>query len=74
MTHEQQGYVAYLLRLWRVGSGEPTVWRASLDDPSTGERKGFANLESLFAYLRDQVGESDADVHPTAIQEKLDED
>ena len=74
MAREQQGYVAYLLRLWQVGSGASIVWRASLDDPSTGERKGFANLESLFAFLRDQVGESSADVQPIAIQEKSDDD
>jgi hypothetical protein len=69
MTSEQQGYVAYLLRLWQMGSGASTVWRVSLDDPRTGERKGFADLASLFAFLREQVGESNADVHPIAIQE-----
>ncbi|MBI5878292.1 MAG: hypothetical protein HZB53_11635 [Chloroflexi bacterium] len=43
-------YRSYLLRLWRaetLGQG----WRASLEDPRTGERIGFASLEQLFAYL-----------------------
>lgn len=73
MTSEQQGYVAYLLRFWQAGSGVPTVWRASLDDPRTGERKGFADLASLFAFLRDQLEESSADVHAVTIQERSDD-
>ena len=73
MADVEQGYRAYLLRLWQVSSGESIVWRASLDDPSTGERKGFADLASLFAFLRDQLGESSADVQPAAFQEKSNE-
>lgn len=41
-------YRAYLLRLWR---GTDTQWRASLDDPHTGERRAFATLEQLSEYL-----------------------
>ena len=58
MTHERleageaQDYVAYLLRMWRERSGESTRWRASLQDPHSGERMGFAGLEELFGYLR----------------------
>jgi hypothetical protein len=70
MAQEQQGYVAYLVRFWQISSGESIVWRASLDDPSTGERKGFANPASLFTFLCDQLGESSADDQPAAIQEK----
>jgi hypothetical protein len=48
-------YFAYLLRLWEVGDeGEPT-WRASLESPRTGERCGFASLEALFVFLREQA-------------------
>ena len=43
----QPAYRSYLLRLWRT----PHAWRASLDDPHTGKRLGFASLEQLFAYL-----------------------
>jgi hypothetical protein len=63
MTHERQeageakDYVAYLLRLWREKGGELTQWRASLQNPHTGEKVGFANLEAFFAYLRKKVAE-----------------
>jgi hypothetical protein len=30
-------------------------WRASLENPHTGERLGFSNLERLFAFLIDQT-------------------
>ena len=62
MTHERIGageardYVAYLLRLWRETSGESSRWRASLQDPHSGERIGFASLEELFDYLRRETG------------------
>lgn len=42
---------SYLLRLWRSNGPEETGWQASLEDPHTGERIGFANLEHLFTYL-----------------------
>ncbi len=48
-------YLSYLLRLWRVGVAEGENWRASLEDPRTGERKAFAELGDLFAYLREQT-------------------
>ena len=47
-------YRSYLLRLWRAETLD-TCWRASLEDPRTGERVGFACLEQLFAYLMEQV-------------------
>jgi hypothetical protein len=63
MTHERIGageardYVAYLLRMWREKGGELTRWRASLQDPRSGERVGFAGLEELFVYLRRETGD-----------------
>lgn len=50
-------YRAFLLRLWLVETGDPPVWRASLEDPHTGERRGFADLARLFAYLKEQTDE-----------------
>lgn len=47
-------YRSYLLRIWRADTLD-RCWRASLEDPRTGERVGFASLEQLFAYLMDQV-------------------
>jgi hypothetical protein len=53
-AHESK-YQSYLLRLWRVDSGAHSTWRASLDDPRTGKRLGFASLEQLFAFLMDET-------------------
>jgi hypothetical protein len=54
-------YAAYLLRLWRERGGGTTRWRASLQDPHSGERVGFASLEELFGYLRREIGEGRRD-------------
>jgi hypothetical protein len=56
MSGEQRRYISYLLRLWQAGSGTEVVWRASLQSPHTGERRGFPSLEALFAFLRQQTG------------------
>jgi len=45
-------YRAYLLRVWRVQQADRAVWRASLEDPHTGERRGFASLAQLIDYLQ----------------------
>jgi hypothetical protein len=51
---EQGTYVAYMLRLWQAGNrdGQP-VWRASLENPHTGERLVFGDTKALFAFLAD---------------------
>lgn len=62
MTHERNGtgevsgHVSYLLRLWREKGRASTWWRASLQDPLSGERVGFAHLDGLVAFLREQTG------------------
>ena len=48
---QQRGYMAYLLRLWQADEGENAPWRASLQSPQSGERRGFADLAELFAFL-----------------------
>lgn len=44
-------YRAFVLRLWRDGGGAG-AWRYSLEDPATHQRRGFADVEALAAYLR----------------------
>ena len=44
-------YLAFLLRVWQANSDDETVWRASLEDPHTGERHAFASLEALYTFL-----------------------
>ena len=46
-------YQAYLLRLWQETPQSP--WRASLQFVATGERRNFADVESLLAFLRSQI-------------------
>jgi hypothetical protein len=52
---ERPDYLSYLLRLWRASGKEGAAWRASLHCPHTGERLGFASLEELFDFLREQT-------------------
>lgn len=67
MSTEPTNYQAYLLRLWRtnVNASGPPIWRASLEEPHTGERLGFATLEQLFTYLMERT-EDVAHLSPTA--------
>ncbi len=51
MPETQVNYTSYLLRPWRVDNGGRPIWRASLENTRTGERHGFADPASLFAFL-----------------------
>ena len=55
MTKSQPDYLSYLLRLRRAGDQEAT-WRASLEDPHTGDLHYFASLEEAFGFLRTEMG------------------
>ena len=59
MINDQRPYHAYLLRLWRVNTGRSQVWHASVEDSRTGERKGFADLRGLLAFLEEQTSDKD---------------
>ncbi len=48
-------YLSYLLRLWQSGKDDAAIWRASLENPITGERQGFASLKDLFVFLEAQA-------------------
>lgn len=52
MSGDDRGpnYHAFLLRLWRDRVGG--LWHASLQTPDGVERRGFAGLEDLIAFLR----------------------
>jgi hypothetical protein len=51
---KQSDYHSYLLRMWRAQS-EEEVWQASLESAHAPGRQGFADLESLFSFLRRQT-------------------
>ena len=51
-------YCAWVLRCWEVPDDAPDApasWRCSLEDPGTRERRGFASLEALTAFLRAEL-------------------
>jgi len=53
-------YCVYVLRFWEERSRHPDrpgVWRFSLEVPRTGERRGFATLGALVAFLQQQMEE-----------------
>ena len=53
-TTNTGGYIAYLIRLWREGPG---VWRGMLEDPRTGKRHYFTNMDDLLVFLREQINQ-----------------
>ena len=60
MSHYNQPphYHAYLLRFWQERGRDlarMVVWRFSLEDPHTGERRGFANMKELLAFLEERM-------------------
>lgn len=61
--------MAYLLRLWRVRVEGKQVWRASLETPGTGERRGFAGLKALLRFLEAETGETilDSEKGPESV-------
>jgi hypothetical protein len=70
VTERQRPYLAYLLRLWQAREGGCAVWRASVESPQTGERRGFASLADLFTFFQGEVGQVDRDQHPPNVGEK----
>lgn len=82
---EMACYCSLWLRCWqagRKGPGQESDWRFSLEDPETGHKQGFSNLEELVAYLKTEVliaapdfarvenGKTDPDRAPGAIRAK----
>ncbi len=43
--------VSYLLRLWSISDAQGVRWRALLEDPMTGQRIGFPDVQSLAEFL-----------------------
>lgn len=52
---KQTRYISFLLRLWQEKHNGEDLWHASLEDPHTGERHGFTNLEALMKFLLQQT-------------------
>ncbi len=57
MGTDKYTYRSYLLRLWRRNKQQQSSWYASLEDPETGTRVGFADLQALIAYLEAELND-----------------
>ncbi len=66
-------YLAYMLRLWQVNHQGSPVWRASLESPHTGERKGFADIKHLLAFLQEKTAPA-AEINRTDNQQQMTSD
>ncbi|MCC6167490.1 MAG: hypothetical protein IT329_09715 [Caldilineaceae bacterium] len=51
MDAGEQRYAAYLLRLWRREQDGGRLWCAALEEVHSGERRTFASLQALIAFL-----------------------
>ncbi len=67
-------YRSYLLRLWQTMDGDRKVWRASLEQPGTELRRGFAGLRELMAFLEQTVEESALSNDDPGSEPVLDQD
>ena len=58
-------YLSYVVRCWQersVHAGrEIMVWRFSLQNPRTNQRRGFATLESLLVSLQAELADDEVD-------------
>jgi hypothetical protein len=57
--NKQRRYLSYMLRLWETSNGERQIWRASLESPGSGQRHGFASLQSLIEFLEARTKHQD---------------
>ena len=51
-------YQVYVLRLWQEpgNTGEPSAaWRFVLEEPKTGQRRGFADFSTLIDFLKSEM-------------------
>jgi hypothetical protein len=55
VKQNERRYISFMLRLWLTQDGTQSIWRVSLEDPVSGERRGFANIEQLCAFLKRQI-------------------
>jgi hypothetical protein len=52
MITKEMGYRSFLLRLWYFKQNGELAWRASLENPRTGQQQFFSTQEYLVEFLR----------------------
>jgi hypothetical protein len=65
-------YLSFLLRLWRINQNGCEIWRASLENPRTGERRGFVSLEALIMFLLQKTQDGEEDKQNNQISDEPD--
>jgi len=59
-------YVSFLFRFQRVYHGDKPRWLASTQCAQTGERRWFADIDGLIAFLREAFDENAQQAEPPA--------
>jgi len=72
MATSERRYLSFLLRLCCIKQDGCEIWRASLEDPHTEEKRGFASLDLMVDFLREQV-QSAGDEQNNRISDTTDE-
>jgi len=70
MTEKKPRYMSYLLRLWETSDGGEQIWRASLESPGSGKRRGFADLAELIDFLHQQTTQANPTLEGTQHHEQ----
>lgn len=60
MVQPKRTYASYMLRLWQVQIDTQATWVASIQSPTTGEQRWFANIDALTQFLVDTFGDQQA--------------
>ena len=70
MIRNHSNYTAYMLRIWQEERNGRPVWRASLETPGSGERRAFASLTELLAFLETDM-ESELEPAQTKLEGQI---
>ena len=62
MIPEEIGYRSFLLRMWCVKQDHEISWRASMENPRTGQMHFFTSREALDEFLRQQREELESEL------------
>ncbi len=71
-TGNVEEYLSYILRLWREDK-PGSRWLSSLQNPISGERIGFADMDELFEFLRKKTRQGETRHRDSDSEEVTDE-